>query len=230
MRISTMMTAAAIVALAPVAAMAQDSVAYNAAPNDGWLYGSGNDYSPANSVVLTTDNSDQLYLRWHVTYEPSPASSNTGLYQFTSDQFDLSSDHSLSFDWGFDTSGTGAFTSASLRIADLGAHTNVSYNAIDPFNTGFNINDNFTGNGSTQNSERLSFPFIGSFDPNANDTYRVTLTVTGLDGGSRSLSAYAQVGTGAGAVPEPASWAMMLGGFGLVGGAMRRRKAAVRFA
>lgn len=35
----------------------------------------------------------------------------------------------------------------------------------------------------------------------------------------------------AGAVPEPASWAMMLGGFGLVGGAMRsRRKAAVTFA
>jgi len=34
-----------------------------------------------------------------------------------------------------------------------------------------------------------------------------------------------------GAVPEPASWAMMLGGFGLVGGALRsRRKAAVRFA
>jgi hypothetical protein len=33
-----------------------------------------------------------------------------------------------------------------------------------------------------------------------------------------------------GSVPEPASWAMMLGGFGLVGGAMRRRKAAVHFA
>ena len=33
------------------------------------------------------------------------------------------------------------------------------------------------------------------------------------------------------AVPEPASWAMMLGGFGLVGGAMRaRRKAAISFA
>jgi hypothetical protein len=31
-------------------------------------------------------------------------------------------------------------------------------------------------------------------------------------------------------VPEPASWALMLGGFGLVGGAMRsRRKTAVRF-
>jgi len=34
-----------------------------------------------------------------------------------------------------------------------------------------------------------------------------------------------------GGVPEPASWALMLGGFGLVGGVMRsRRKAAVSFA
>jgi len=34
----------------------------------------------------------------------------------------------------------------------------------------------------------------------------------------------------AAAAPEPASWAMMLGGFGLVGGAMRsRRKTAVAF-
>ncbi len=32
------------------------------------------------------------------------------------------------------------------------------------------------------------------------------------------------------AVPEPASWAMMLGGFGMVGGAMRARSRALRFA
>ena len=31
-------------------------------------------------------------------------------------------------------------------------------------------------------------------------------------------------------VPEPASWAMMLGGLGLIGGAMRRRRTSVRFA
>ena len=31
-------------------------------------------------------------------------------------------------------------------------------------------------------------------------------------------------------VPEPSTWAMMVGGFGLLGGAMRRRKVSVRFA
>jgi hypothetical protein len=43
---------------------------------------------------------------------------------------------------------------------------------------------------------------------------------------SESFTLYAN-----GAVPEPASWALMLGGFGMVGGAMRsRRKGAVSFA
>ena len=32
------------------------------------------------------------------------------------------------------------------------------------------------------------------------------------------------------AVPEPATWAMMIGGFALIGGALRRRKVAVGFA
>lgn len=42
-----------------------------------------------------------------------------------------------------------------------------------------------------------------------------------ISGGTLSISE---------SVPEPASWAMMLGGFGLIGGAMRsRRKAAVSF-
>ena len=38
------------------------------------------------------------------------------------------------------------------------------------------------------------------------------------------------VWTAAAGVPEPASWAMMIAGFGAVGCAMRRRKVAVRFA
>ena len=38
----------------------------------------------------------------------------------------------------------------------------------------------------------------------------------------------ADTATIGGAVPEPAAWALMLAGFGLVGGAMRRRQATVR--
>jgi len=47
-----------------------------------------------------------------------------------------------------------------------------------------------------------------------------------LSAGSNS-TAFTLLSSG---VPEPASWAMMLGGFGLVGGAMRRRRASVSFA
>jgi PEP-CTERM motif len=36
--------------------------------------------------------------------------------------------------------------------------------------------------------------------------------------------------TGGGAVPEPAAWAMMLAGFGLIGAAMRRRRTVTAFA
>ena len=36
--------------------------------------------------------------------------------------------------------------------------------------------------------------------------------------------------SGPGAVPEPASWAMMVGGFGMIGGALRSRRRRVTFA
>ena len=58
------------------------------------------------------------------------------------------------------------------------------------------------------------------------------LTVNGLSRGNGSYSGtIAFLSTAA--VPEPATWAMMLGGFGLVGGAMRsarRRKSQVTYA
>jgi len=47
--------------------------------------------------------------------------------------------------------------------------------------------------------------------------------------GTTELDLIRAAGLG-GAVPEPASWAMMIAGFGLVGGTMRRQKRATAFA
>ncbi len=52
--------------------------------------------------------------------------------------------------------------------------------------------------------------------------YSLNLT-TGAATSIGALGAGSLVGISAGAVPEPASWAMMIAGFGLVGASMRRR-------
>lgn len=48
--------------------------------------------------------------------------------------------------------------------------------------------------------------------------------------GTARLVASGSITTDPSAVPEPASWAMLIGGFGVAGAAMRRRKVAVSFA
>ena len=69
----------------------------------------------------------------------------------------------------------------------------------------------------------------------ADAAYSFTSSMTGVWSVSNSVMV-ADFGTGgsfsadASAAPEPATWAMMISGFGLIGAAMRRRKFAVRFA
>jgi hypothetical protein len=50
------------------------------------------------------------------------------------------------------------------------------------------------------------------------------------ENGSNSRNLYAYVSAATAPVPEPATWAMMIGGLGLVGMTMRRRKTTVSFA
>ena len=206
---------ATVFACAATAAQAT-SVAYNSTPADTWFYGSGNDYSPANTKVLTTDAGDQLYLRWHQTFHVAPASTGN-VYSFALGTTPIS------FDWGIDNN-AGSNITALLTVTNLGTGGTVSY---DPFFAG---NDNESANGSSQNSARLTFGFLApvAFDANVNGLYRVTLDVNGLAGGAQSLSVDARLGAG---VPEPATWAMMIGGFGFIGGALRsRRRATARLA
>jgi hypothetical protein len=73
---------------------------------------------------------------------------------------------------------------------------------------------------------RTSFDILSSdaFVFNGADLYRVNLNtgaLTSLGSTDRAL-----FGIAVAAIPEPASWAMMIGGFGLVGAASRRRSRA----
>lgn len=51
-----------------------------------------------------------------------------------------------------------------------------------------------------------------------------------IEGAGNVTSAVGQPGTPTSPVPEPATWLMMLAGFGIVGAAMRRRNSSVAFA
>ncbi len=62
--------------------------------------------------------------------------------------------------------------------------------------------------------------YFGAVRGFGNSVYDYNLSVTGLTA----------TPVGGGGVPEPATWAMMIIGFGLVGGAMRRRATRVSYA
>ncbi len=75
-----------------------------------------------------------------------------------------------------------------------------------------------------QNAENLSFSFLQvplGFDPNQNDTYDISLSLNEGNTNLGSVSEVVNVGSG---VPEPATWAMMLIGFGLVGMRLGKRR------
>lgn len=84
----------------------------------------------------------------------------------------------------------------------------------------------FTYNGPDIDQSNLSligFSALSRFGSTVNDGFSaVTLKTNGAAAGTLVASQGA-VGV-PNAVPEPAAWAMMIGGFGLVGGAARRRQ------
>lgn len=197
--LTTTMVLGALAVATPATAA---TTVFNSDPTGQFTFGSGNDYSPANAAVLTS-GSDELALRFHQTFFSAPASDANGVYSFALGT------NPVSFDWSIlgDTSGS------LLTITNMLSGSSFSYN---PFFIG---NDNeINGSGATQNSFRLNWAGIG-FDPNADNTYSVNLKA-----GGNSLTSFAKIG--AGAVPEPATWALMLLGFGAIGGTMRRQRKA----
>ncbi|UZK67798.1 PEPxxWA-CTERM sorting domain-containing protein [Sphingomonas sp. M1-B02] len=184
---------------------------YNSNPTGGFQYGTGNNYTPANATVLT-DGNNELAVRFHEYQNPASASTS-GLYVFA-----------LGTDVSYDFSIGGATSGSNIRLTNLLTSAFVTYDPLCPISPLCFLNDNkVSAGGDIQNSQRLSFSqFSGlGFDANANNTYRLDLTA-----GGNTVTSFAQLGAGAtvSAVPEPATWAMILVGFGAVGAGMRRGK------
>lgn len=192
-----------------------DTTVFNSTPTATWYYGGGNDYAPANTIVLTTDAGDELYLRAHQYQVVAPASTDD-TYTFPTGL------NYINFDWGI-TSHTGSLDGLTAQL-DFVNYAGGS-SSYDAFFTG---NDNEIQGGSVQNSNRLIWvpPGLG-FDPNVDGSYGVKLTVGGLEGGEKSLSMRIDVGAGFQPVPEPATWALMIIGFGGAGAVARRRRRGV---
>jgi len=87
----------------------------------------------------------------------------------------------------------------------------------------FNVvaaNDGSFGSGHNMIWKPGAFSFTGTGSP-------TTITLAAVTGGNGGVFFDKISVDGAAGVPEPATWSLMIGGFGLVGAALRRRRAAV---
>ena len=118
---------------------------------------------------------------------------------------------SLRFTFSGNTSGTYGYTSANLGSTDFGPFSGTELSiTISGINSGFPMGA-FTYYFDAGNGGNVSF----SFQDNGNDNVGIIID---------------NVSLAVGAVPEPASWAMMIAGFGLLGSAVRRRRTGLAIA
>jgi hypothetical protein len=246
LKITTLAAAAACAAtvLGPGAVRAQ-GVTYDAtlvspsttSTDPGYYNGSGNSSS---HFTVDTENGIELglgtVLRHIGPVTPTPTTGN--VYDVPTGTAGGTATWNFEFSIDLRPSGVGALNlsdvTASLSLHDLGNGSTGSFDPLTlPDNAGWGPAGENTATGANlatdwgaQNSENLSFAGIAFvlndalFDPNANDTYDFTLTLSNEAGQQLgSVSEEVVAGTGA-PVPEPPTWAIlgigivMLAGFG----------------
>ena len=137
----------------------------------------------------------------------------------------------LNFGSGANT-GEYTFTVASALVLTASSFTNTSVNgqgAFDFGDLGLFLDDGTlleAGTITPRSADGSTKASLGSYTL-AQGSYYIAYNGTVPDGGASVGSSIAFI---APAVPEPASWAMMITGFGLVGGMARSRKVKAAFA
>jgi len=155
--------------------------------------------------------------------------------------------------WGWNVNANG-YAGSTSAFTNQSYPANWEYSFIASGNGTFSGTYNILGAGNTFGLQPLYTSndwTSGSLGGDLNDpTGSGTFSVALISGHTYTMSIanFGNIGNSAGFVangsadsnfqwhidytgaPEPASWAMMLGGFGLVGAAMRRRKTTVSFA
>lgn len=116
-------------------------------------------------------------------------------------------------------------------ISDLALAANATYGLYitqTVSNLGSTSGVRYTGSG---NAVTIGTPLVADSNLTILNGRGASYAFTGISNFGRSFNGSLSYTVNA-AVPEPATWAMMIGGFGAIGGAMRyrRRKASVSFA
>ncbi len=140
---------------------------------------------------------------------PAPDGSISGTYQSTSI---AAGAFTNIFNFSFPENGIANATVSS--IFSVAENNNVDFTSVSLNGVEYEV-------GTTGNVE---FRFIRGLDVVAG---LQTIVVNGISGGNGAYAgtiAFAPMAP----IPEPAAWAMMLTGMGFIGGALRRRKTAVR--
>nr|WP_309644373.1 PEPxxWA-CTERM sorting domain-containing protein [Phenylobacterium sp.] len=132
---------------------------------------------------------------------------------------------------GVNVTGSGIFTTSDIAV-QVGGQTALPITSISGMvdgsaivaPTGFYGNYFTTGpaflDGSGVRFNTVAANNISFFNQSSNGRYRVNI----IGGGRTAFVTATSSLIPAAAVPEPATWAMMIVGFGLVGGAVRQRR------
>ena len=196
-----------------LASAAQAGTVFNTSLADppGVFFGHGNFNT---HYAVTTDDGIEIGLKSKIRGDASDSVDPVG------DAYTIGLGHLVNYDFAVDTGST-SFTDFSAIISVLNVRTGQTNSfAVDP--THF-TDDSVSGN-TFENSEQLAFAGVG-FSTAKNDTYDVTLTLSGP--GVSAMSVENVIHVGSGAVPEPASWALMILGMGGIGFSLRRNRAAI---